>query len=680
MYDLDASARLQKRLSLQGGGLLEGGAAYADVFSGGAAESHFCPATTGWEEAARTFNPIALAATFVLHFWSAVRVVALLGVETILSLVDFARGTIAGRDVIEELKFVPARLGICVLLRELATGGACVDAARGLPIVHLTLLGYDEQAHRRGPGSAFAHWSLKGIDDAIRRIWSVAHRSERRDYQVWVYSDHGQEHVVPYTEVVGRSIHDVVGEIVSQDKYEFSEEKGANGKGIQYNRVRWLGRRWRRPILLRRRKGEEAEPHDLLLTAMGPLGHIYPPGPLCDEDRDRVARRLVDEAKVPLVMAASGNGEAWAWNARGKFRLPDEAPNVLGPSHLLLEVVAEDLARLCHHPDAGQLVISGWRPEGRPVSFAQERGAHGGPGTEETRAFVVLPADVPLGSEGHDVARPTDLRHAVMTVLGHRIQKVRPCVPAASRADTLRVLTYNVHSCIGTDGKLSPTRIARVIAQCEPDVVALQELDLGRRRTAHVDQALVIARQLQMEHHFHPTFEVESEQFGNAVLSRFPMSLVRAAQLPGPADRRDREPRSALWVSLEVDGQSWQLLNVHLGLSSRECKAQVETLLGDQWFGDARFQEPTLLCGDLNAVPGSRPHRLICTRLCDAQRQLFTRRRQRTFPSRFALLRLDHVFVGSKVEVVSTEVPSSKLARVASDHLPLLAEVRFART
>ena len=192
--------------------------------------------------------------------------------------------------------------------------------------------------------------------------------------------------------------------------------------------------------------------------------------------------------------------------------------------------------------------------------------------------------------------------------------------------------------------------------------------------------ARVIARQLQMEHHFHPTFEVESEQFGNAVLSRFPMQLVCAARLPGPENNRGREPRSALWVSLDVNGETWQLLNVHLGLSPQERGMQVETLLSDQWLGNPHFQEPHLLCGDLNAVPGSRSHRLLSARLRDTPNRLATRRRARTFPSGFALLRLDHVFVGPKVEVMDARVPSSKLARVASDHLPLLVEARLART
>jgi hypothetical protein len=80
---------------------------------------------------------------------------------------DFVRGLFAGYDFVKEPKFVPTRVAICILLRELITIGATIDVARGLPVIHLDLPGYDEQAHRRGPFPLFAHWALKGIDDAI---------------------------------------------------------------------------------------------------------------------------------------------------------------------------------------------------------------------------------------------------------------------------------------------------------------------------------------------------------------------------------------------------------------------------------------------------------------------------------------------------------------------------------
>jgi len=127
------------------------------------------------------------------------RAAVLLVIELFLALFDFVSGVIDGHDLFKELKLVPTRVGITILLRELITMGAKIDIARGMPIVHLNLIGYDEQAHRRGPSSKFAHWTLIGIDDAIARIWRAAKGSACRDYDLWIYSDHGQEKKISYT-------------------------------------------------------------------------------------------------------------------------------------------------------------------------------------------------------------------------------------------------------------------------------------------------------------------------------------------------------------------------------------------------------------------------------------------------------------------------------------------------
>ena len=106
-----------------------------------------------------------------------------------------------------------------------------------------------------------------------------------------------------------------------------------------------------------------------------------------------------------------------------------------------------------------------------------------------------------------------------------------------------RILTYNVHRCLGTDGRLSPERIADVIAAYEPDVVALQELDVGRLRSGGVDQAHAIARALGMHVHFHASLRVLEEQYGNAILTHRPSQLVKAEALPGLGEAP--EPRAA---------------------------------------------------------------------------------------------------------------------------------------
>ena len=136
----------------------------------------------------------------------------LLFVEMIVALYDSVRGAISRHEVRQELLFIFSRVFVVVGLRELNAVQASMDVARGMPIVHVNFVGYDEQAHRRGPSSKFAHFSLLGIDNCIERIWKAAHRSFRRDYDVWIYSDHGQESVIPYAKENHRPLEDAVAE------------------------------------------------------------------------------------------------------------------------------------------------------------------------------------------------------------------------------------------------------------------------------------------------------------------------------------------------------------------------------------------------------------------------------------------------------------------------------------
>lgn len=237
-----------------------------------------------------------------------------------------------------------------------------------------------------------------------------------------------------------------------------------------------------------------------------------------------------------------------------------------------------------------------------------------------------------------------------------------------------RIVTYNVRRCLGTDGRLSPGRIADVIAAYEPDVVALQELDVGRARTGGIDQAHAIAQALGMQMHFHASLRVLEEEYGNAILTYRPSRLVKAGSLPGGGGRFAPEPRGALWASINLGGIDVQVITTHLGLRGGERLAQVDCLLGPQWLAHAACREPVILLGDFNASPRSRAYRRLATRLRDAQAALPFQRAKPTFPSRLPVLRIDHAFVSRSVHVVRVESLRSPMARVASDHLPLMIE------
>lgn len=236
----------------------------------------------------------------------------------------------------------------------------------------------------------------------------------------------------------------------------------------------------------------------------------------------------------------------------------------------------------------------------------------------------------------------------------------------------LRIATYNVHSCFGTDRRLDPARIAGVIAECEADIVALQEVDVARARSGGIDQAQAIATHLEMISHFHPALHLEEERYGDALLTALPTRLVKAGVLPSRG-----EPRGALWVEVTLPAARLQVFVTHLGLSGADRARQAEALLGPGWLGadmpdDARI----VLAGDLNAVGRSACYRLLTRRLRDAQMAAGGVPKA-TFPSRLPLLRIDHVLVGDGIRVTRAWVHDTPAARRASDHLPLCADLEI---
>jgi endonuclease/exonuclease/phosphatase family metal-dependent hydrolase len=239
----------------------------------------------------------------------------------------------------------------------------------------------------------------------------------------------------------------------------------------------------------------------------------------------------------------------------------------------------------------------------------------------------------------------------------------------------LRLMTYNVHRCVGVDRKLDVERVAAVIAASRPDIVALQELDVGRARTRNVDQAHALAQLLGMKSHFHAAMHVEEEQYGDAILTALPERLVRAAALPGYPRVRGLEPRGALWVAVDLgNGIELQVINTHLGLVPQEQQRQAAALLGEKWLLSEGFTAPAVLLGDFNATPYSQTYRMLHTVMRDAQagRRVSP---TSTFPSRFPFMRIDHVFLAGEVEVKSVSSPYDARARVASDHLPLVVDL-----
>jgi endonuclease/exonuclease/phosphatase family metal-dependent hydrolase len=591
-------------------------------------------------------------------------------IEFILAVFDFIRGIMERRNFFQELKFIPARISICIILRELIRFHVKMDILRGVKIINANLLGYDEQSHRRGPTSAFAHWTLKGIDNLIKDIYKTACRSDCRDYRIIIYSDHGQETVdnfaAKYRIPVTQAIERVFSEINSAET-RLKKQRDDRSLTYLYRRARHM--------LLKKSPVDSASAlpklKEIEVTAMGPLGHVYLPSELLLDEKQKISQKLVKHAGIPMVLFKA-QGSVTAVNDEGVFDLKADSEKILGKHHPFLPELTKDLTNLCRHPDAGDLVISGWKRGQRPISFARERGAHGGPGTEETRGFVVLPA---ASERSSTYLRGLDLRKYVLGIFEAETSFPNIRQRKWRNDGRFRVLSYNVHSCVNMDGKLFPGRVARVVADLAPDIVALQEVDLNMPRSHGMDQARFLAERLDMDYRFFPVVENYAGKYGLALLSRFPIFDVKYNLLPALSNTGKGERRGVMWAKIKSPAGVINLLNTHLSFSRKERSLQMGALL-ERTKSAIEQKEPIILCGDLNAGPHSPAYRRLSTYFHDVQ---YVNKSQispkATFFSRYPLLRIDHIFVSEHFQSLSVRIPDNYDAKMASDHLPVLTEL-----
>lgn len=677
MWDPEWAKAHEAKCATQAEGLLRGGSSWSNIYTGGAGqnESHFCAASIGPGDMWRTKKIRNIFLFVALHLPTALRIAVQLLIEFSVGLVDAVRAVAGGRGVYREFLLLVSRIFVGVGLRELLTISGQIDVARGLPIVHLNFVGYDEESHVRGPGSRLAHYSLRGIDRAVRLIARAAGRSRRRDYAVWIFSDHGQEMTRSIFERNPGGV-----EAILQDCLELSQHRDPAwrrpSRDWPTSDWLWPGRlsqaRLARDRAADQRTAEEEKA--FTVAAMGPVGHVYFTEPKTDDQRRALARRLVAQGGIPGVLLRDEAGRVTWFHAQGEARVPEDVPALLPHPAPLRAEIAQDLVGFAAHPDFGDIALLGWSPWELPWSFAPERGAHGGPGPNETQGFALLPANTRLPAGTEHFIRPSALRAAARRHLG-RDELAAHRVPAAPRTH-VRLMTYNVHGCSGMDGRVSPRRVARVIRSQWPDIVALQEVDLGRRRSRTEDQARIIAHELDLHLVFCPAITRGEEHYGHALLSRWPIELVKRARLPHDPRSWWPEPRAAIWARVFVEGRVINVVTTHLGLGVRERLMQMHALFSPEWLGGIPAGEPVLLCGDFNAIPGSRPYRYALERMRDVQMLPPHRRPRPTFSSTQPLVRLDHIFLSPHFDLIGADVVRNELTRVASDHLPLLADLQ----
>lgn len=666
MFDTKRANQFEKQFAARGDALLKGGSSWSNIYRGGATddESHFCISELGLGDLGKRGSFWARSWFTILQLPAVLRVAGLIFLELFIGLWDMACGLFRGQRLLLEVGAILSRMCVGIGLREIVRIGAKLDLARGLPIIHVNFLGYDELAHLRGPDSGLARWSLAGIDFAVEDLYRAALRSHRRDYQVWIFSDHGQERTRSFEFEFGGGIHKIVADCVTP---------GGSHPGLPRRRVTqrpYFGDSDRKPEGPGKvKKKDEA----FVLTSMGPVGHIYLKNPAGDDEKAAIAARLVTEEKIPAVMHLNTDGSVTWHDARGSIDASRVADRLPGFSDAMKAELKVDIQELARNENAGDLVIMGFSGQGDCWTFAAERGSHASIGPRELRGFLLSPPGTKFPAGCEEFVRPSALRGAILNVLA-RERLEHKAIGGGDRT-RLRVMTYNAHSCKGMDGRISPRRVARVIAEQEPDIVAIQELDHGKSRSRGEDQATLIADLLGYHVVYCPTVISGTERYGHAVLSRLPIETIKAAELPHDPKGVWPERRAALWTRLEMEDTIINVVTTHFGLSSGERLDQMNALLGADWLGPVLGSEPIILCGDFNCAPGGPCYRTAVGKLRDAGADTSSP----TFSSNRPFTRLDYIFTSRHFEPKDTRVIRNDLTRVTSDHLPVVADLLFKK-
>ena len=242
---------------------------------------------------------------------------------------------------------------------------------------------------------------------------------------------------------------------------------------------------------------------------------------------------------------------------------------------------------------------------------------------------------------------------------------------AGEEPRTLRVLCYNIHYGQGNDGEYNLQRLANVIKAAKPDLVALQEVDVGVKRSGRLHEVKILGELTNLKSHFGPTQHYEGGLFGNAVLTNLPVESALIQPLPYTEATPEvtTYPRGAISVVVTLpNGERLNFISTHFQ-HNVEADRVAEARAINQLFGVDKMT--TILAGDMNAEPGSEPIRILDEKWKNA----IDAGAAPSAPSANPRSRIDYIFYrGESLKMISSEVISEPMA---SDHCPVLAVFEF---
>jgi endonuclease/exonuclease/phosphatase family metal-dependent hydrolase len=260
-------------------------------------------------------------------------------------------------------------------------------------------------------------------------------------------------------------------------------------------------------------------------------------------------------------------------------------------------------------------------------------------------------------------------------ISGHGISHAR----SASRDGPagIRLLTYNIHKCIGgLDRLYRPERIQAAIRHYDPDILLLQEVDDDVRRSNRDRQVDLLGGLVGLRHRtYFPNVRVRGGGvYGNAILSRLPIQETRNIDLTVPRRKRRSVLHASFRVPLARKGKARtvHVFNLHLGLSGRERERQFRRFLDSHPFVGLHQSSPIIVAGDFNDLWGTLGKKLL-----EPAGFRGLARPIRTFPAYAPVRALDAVYVRGEIRIKSIFRSQLRVARHASDHLPLFAQIEF---
>jgi len=405
------AARVEAEQTAGRRGILEGGASYGCVFTGGAVANLFTFAMLKRPSGSGLL--VALSALTVLA-WVVVKSTVL----TVMELVRAVARLLA--DPVTEWrhgwKWLAIKLGLSVWVRQLFTLVVSRDLYAGVPAIYVNYLDYDVLSHAYGPRHVRALRSLRRLDSSLQQLWRVCRRVPEHGYDLYVLSDHGQAHCTQFASLAGgRRIERVVFEdflpasgtrAVSPERPAGRQRLASGIKAFRTGRSPGYFQRFFNyiedgfPWVLGELK-EARERDNVRVIAAGPNAFVYfvdDAAPLPIERIETrwpgLAEALSRHPGVGYVFVRGADGPVcFARGKRYHLSAADPGPFTERPDAALVVSAVGDLMAM---PSAGDFVIYGTDAGPGHVSYVAETGAHAGPSPEELHAFVVAPPGVRL--------------------------------------------------------------------------------------------------------------------------------------------------------------------------------------------------------------------------------------------------------------------------------------------